>query len=229
MSVDCSRVRIVGLGQTTGQEAVRIDGWDIRYDIKRDVITANGFKERGGRIRSGARLKVNGLETEIKIVRRLRERSSQRVQLISVGRIFDLTINARCGVVSRVAWLYIGEFDAVRRRLGEDAPNRSTARGWTSIGISNFDAAAKMGVRSSDLTLELWVTLREAFRHDVIHKTIAIHQGVSSLVTPKARGGVSLVVRHRSNQKIHFVLAQRVGSSEECIRGQGAVSMRRTI
>ena len=78
-----------------------------------------------------------------------------------------------------------------------------------------------MGVRSSDLTLELWVTLREAFRHDVIHKTIAIHQGVSSLVTPKARGGVSLVVRHRSNQKIHFVLAQRVGSPEECIRGQG--------
>jgi hypothetical protein len=63
-------------------------------------------------------------------------------------------------------------------------------------------------MRSCNLILQLRVSLGEAFRDNVIHEAITVGQCMPGLAASKARVGMGLVMRHHTDEKIHFLFSQ---------------------
>jgi hypothetical protein len=61
-------------------------------------------------------------------------------------------------------------------------------------------------VRSGDLAFKLGVSLREAFRDDIVHKALTVGQRVSGLATSETCVGVCLVMGHGADEEVDLLL-----------------------
>jgi hypothetical protein len=120
MGKDRARSWVIRLREPTKKEAFGISSRNVRRKTERERFTTNRFEERERRDGNLTRLKVSVRETELEVVGRTWERTTQSIELVTIGR--RILLVSRRGYVCMMGWL-IHVYSRIGGQTGENAAN----------------------------------------------------------------------------------------------------------